>query len=145
MESSVHVAFCDMLSHSSSQVGLLARKTEIWLNRLHADTCMGCHDTVYLTTDDVIAATRATMEDTIQYINDEYGSAANYLKEVCQCFGRFAVCVCVCVCEGLTAEGSVSRRETSFARFRFVLSCRSSDIHCGTLGPFSTVMKHPHT
>lgn len=37
---------------------------------------------VYLTTDDVIAATRDTMEDTIHYIIDKYGSAAKYLHEV---------------------------------------------------------------
>ena len=37
---------------------------------------------VYLTSDDVIAATRDTMEDTIAYVNTRYGSAAGYMHEV---------------------------------------------------------------
>ena len=41
---------------------------------------VGC--AVYLTTNDVIAATRDTMEDTITYINEKYGSARRYLKSV---------------------------------------------------------------
>lgn len=37
---------------------------------------------VYLTSDAVIAATKDTMEDTIQYIDEKYGGAASYLHEV---------------------------------------------------------------
>ena len=37
---------------------------------------------VYLTSDDVIAATRDTMEDTIAYVNNRFGSAAGYMHEV---------------------------------------------------------------
>lgn len=37
---------------------------------------------VYLTSDDVIAATRDTMEQTINYINEKYDSAAGYMHEV---------------------------------------------------------------
>ena len=37
---------------------------------------------VYLTSDDVIAATRDTMEQTIAYINEKYDSAAGYMHEV---------------------------------------------------------------
>jgi hypothetical protein len=41
-----------------------------------------CMLAVYLTTDDVIAATRDTMDDTIKYLIDKYGSVARYLHEV---------------------------------------------------------------
>ncbi len=37
---------------------------------------------MYLTSDAVIAATKDTMEDTILYIDEKYGGAANYLHEV---------------------------------------------------------------
>ena len=37
---------------------------------------------VYLTADDVIAATRDTMEDTIGYIDDKHGGIVHYLQEV---------------------------------------------------------------
>ena len=47
-------------------------------SRLHAELDLD----VYLTSDDVIAATRDTMEDTIDYISNHYGSAANYLTQV---------------------------------------------------------------
>ena len=40
------------------------------------------HLDVYLTSDDVIAATRDTMEETIAYLKEKYGSAARYLHEV---------------------------------------------------------------
>lgn len=43
-----------------------------------------CH-AVYLTQDSVIAATHDTMEDTIKYLLDKYGTAANYLHEVRFC------------------------------------------------------------
>ena len=41
----------------------------------------GC-SAVYLTGDLVIAATRDTMDDTITFINEKYGSAWKYLKAV---------------------------------------------------------------
>lgn len=37
---------------------------------------------MYLTSDAVIAATKDTMEDTIKYIDEKYGSAVGYLHEV---------------------------------------------------------------
>lgn len=37
---------------------------------------------VYLTSDDVIAATRDTMEETICYIQEKYIDAAGYMHEV---------------------------------------------------------------
>ena len=68
-------------------------------SRLHAELDLD----VYLTSDDVIAATRDTMEDTIDYINTRYGSAADYLTQVlvtgvveqsecCHAFGASSVC-----------------------------------------------------
>lgn len=36
----------------------------------------------YLTTDDVLSATKDTMEQTIQYVLDKYGGAADYMREV---------------------------------------------------------------
>lgn len=50
-------------------------------SRMHKEL----HMDVYLTTDEVIAATRDTMVDTIAYIRDKYGTAADYLKEVRPC------------------------------------------------------------
>ena len=44
-------------------------------DELHLDT--------YLTADDVIAATRDTMEDTIEYIKQRYDDARGYMSEVC--------------------------------------------------------------
>lgn len=38
---------------------------------------------VYLTGDEVIAATRDTMEETIKYIMDKYGTVDKYLQTVC--------------------------------------------------------------
>ena len=43
-------------------------------DELHLDT--------YLTADDVIAATRDTMEDTIAYIKQRYNDARGYMSEV---------------------------------------------------------------
>ncbi len=43
-------------------------------DELHFDT--------YLTADDVIAATRDTMDDTISYIKQRYGDARGYMGEV---------------------------------------------------------------
>ena len=43
-------------------------------DELHLDT--------YLTADDVIAATRDTMDDTISYIKQRYGDARGYMGEV---------------------------------------------------------------
>lgn len=40
------------------------------------------HFDVYLTSDDVIAATRDTMEETIQFINSKYGGVRHYLNEI---------------------------------------------------------------
>ena len=47
-------------------------------SRMHQEL----HMDVYLTSDDVIAATKETMEDTIEYVKEKYGSAADYFKEV---------------------------------------------------------------
>ena len=47
-------------------------------SRMHKEL----HMDVYLTTDEVIAATKETMEDTITYVKEKYGGAAEYLKEV---------------------------------------------------------------
>ena len=40
------------------------------------------HLDAYLTADDVIAATRDTMEDTIGYIKQKYTDARGYMSEV---------------------------------------------------------------
>lgn len=40
------------------------------------------HLDAYLTADDVIAATRDTMEDTIGYIRQKYDDARGYMSEV---------------------------------------------------------------
>ena len=40
---------------------------------------------MYLTGDEVIAATKDTMDDTMQYISDKYGSADKYLRSVRPC------------------------------------------------------------
>lgn len=47
-------------------------------SRMHDELKMD----VYLTSDDVIAATRDTMEDTIAYILEKYSSAEGYMLEV---------------------------------------------------------------
>ena len=44
--------------------------------------CVPAARAVYLTADDVIAATRDTMEDTIDYINEKHGGIVHYLQEV---------------------------------------------------------------
>lgn len=47
-------------------------------SRMHQEL----HFDAYLTADDVIAATRDTMEDTIAYIKDKYDDARGYMREV---------------------------------------------------------------
>lgn len=65
-----------LINHPEVGLAALMCIRRIWL------TSGGGGPPVYLTSDDVMAATRSTMEDTIQYILDEYGSAAAYLHEV---------------------------------------------------------------
>jgi len=47
------------------------------------------HLDVYLTSDDVIAATRDTMEETIAFINTKYGGVRDYLSDVRPSFAQF--------------------------------------------------------
>lgn len=71
---------------------------------------------VYLTTDDVIAAQRETMDDTIAYINKKYGNVATYLKEV----SSFSVT------KPLNATHRTSNLNVDFnmgISFRFLHSC----------------------
>ena len=59
---------------------------------------------VYLTGNQVIAATRDTMEDTIAFINDKYGSARRYLKAVSPLRRALcAACPCCSTCLPPTA------------------------------------------
>lgn len=44
-------------------------------------TAHGVHYAVYLTADDVIAATRDTMEATLDYLDQKYGSIDKYCQE----------------------------------------------------------------
>lgn len=46
-------------------------------------TLYSCFCAVYLTGDQVIAATRECMEDTIKFIGEKYGTVDKYLRSVC--------------------------------------------------------------
>ena len=72
-------------------------------------TAHGLHVAVYLTADDVIAATRDTMEATLDYLDQKYGSIDKYCQEV-RSPATLLPTLCEEVCAGMWSEAACVSR-----------------------------------